>query len=148
MHMRICHLSNLMHAKAYGQLWQATVALDKDGMDLEVTVPDGLQRLSIPFDLRLHDEGDAHRPWWRCPSKRVISWRNKPTTTGRLPGSGAPRLARSRLPADGADDLVDAGHPRHAGKDKVHTGVMLLHGGGGTAVPHHHTIVVLVSGVP
>jgi putative heme iron utilization protein len=37
------------------------VALDKDGMELEVTVPDGLQRIRIPFDHRLHDEGDAQQ---------------------------------------------------------------------------------------
>ena len=45
--------SNLMYAKVYGQLWQATearmVALDKEGMDLDVTVSDGTQRIRIPF---------------------------------------------------------------------------------------------------
>jgi putative heme iron utilization protein len=57
--------SNLMYAKVYGQFWQATearmVALDKDGMELEVTVPDGLQRIRIPFEYRLHDEGEAQQ---------------------------------------------------------------------------------------
>jgi putative heme iron utilization protein len=57
--------SNLMYAKAYGQLWQATearmVALDKDGMDLEVTLPEGLQRIRIPFEHRLQDEGEAQQ---------------------------------------------------------------------------------------
>jgi putative heme iron utilization protein len=57
--------SNLMYAKAYGQLWQATearmVALDKDGMDLEVTLPEGLQHIRIPFAHRLQDEGEAQQ---------------------------------------------------------------------------------------
>lgn len=57
--------SNLMYAKAYGQLWQATearmVGLDKDGMDLEVTLPEGLQRIRIPFDHRLQNEGEAQQ---------------------------------------------------------------------------------------
>ena len=37
------------------------VALDKVGMDLEVTVPEGMQRLRIPFDHCLQDEADAQR---------------------------------------------------------------------------------------
>ena len=55
--------SNLMYAKVYGQLSQATearmAALDREGMELEVTVPDGTQRIRIPFDHSLQDEGDA-----------------------------------------------------------------------------------------
>src|SRR6266487_95717 len=55
--------SNLMYAKVYGQLWQATearmAAIDKEGMELEVTVPDGTRRIRIPFEHRLQDEGDA-----------------------------------------------------------------------------------------
>ena len=50
--------ANLRYAKAYGHLWQATearmVALDKAGMELEATVPDGARRIRIPFDHRLH----------------------------------------------------------------------------------------------
>jgi len=57
--------ANLRYAKAYGQLWQATearmVALDKAGMELEVTVPDGARRIRIPFDHSLQDEGDAQQ---------------------------------------------------------------------------------------
>ena len=57
--------SNLMYAKVYGQLWQAIearmVALDKAGMELDVTIPDGTQRIRIPFDHRLQDEGDAQQ---------------------------------------------------------------------------------------
>ena len=49
---------------------------------------------------------------------------------------------------DGVDDVVDAGHPCHAGKHEVHTSVMLLHRGGGTAIPHHRAIIILVAGVP
>jgi hypothetical protein len=30
-------------------------------MDLDVTVPDGIRRLRIPFDHRLEDEADAQR---------------------------------------------------------------------------------------
>jgi hypothetical protein len=65
-HMNVDHAdSNLMYVKVYGSLWGATaarmVALDKVGMDFEVTVPAGLQRLRIPFDHRLQDEADAQR---------------------------------------------------------------------------------------
>jgi len=65
-HMNADHAdSNLMYVKVYGNFWSATAArmvtLDKDGMDLEVTVPDGTQRTRIPFDHRLEDEADAQR---------------------------------------------------------------------------------------
>jgi putative heme iron utilization protein len=57
--------ANLRYAKAYGQLWQATearmVTLDKAGMELDVTVPDGPRRIRIPFDHLLQDEGDAQQ---------------------------------------------------------------------------------------
>ena len=57
--------SNLMYAQVYGQLWQATearmVALDKEGMELDVTVSDGTRRIRIPFAQRLQDEGDAQQ---------------------------------------------------------------------------------------
>jgi putative heme iron utilization protein len=57
--------SNLMYVKVYGNLWGATAArmvtLDKEGMDLEVTVLDGTQRIRIAFDHRLADEADAQR---------------------------------------------------------------------------------------
>src|SRR2546425_10560661 len=75
------------------------------------------------------------KPWGSIP----IAW---------LPQMVHRRLAWSSLPTDGVDDLIHTGHPRHAGKDDVHAGVMLLHRAGGAAVPHHYTIVVLVSGVP
>jgi len=65
-HMNADHAdSNLMYVKVYGHLWSATAArmvtLDKEGMDLEVTVPDGTQRIRIPFDHQLADEADAQR---------------------------------------------------------------------------------------
>jgi putative heme iron utilization protein len=65
-HMNADHAdSNLMYVKVYGNLWSATAArmvtLDKEGMDLEVTVPDGSQRIRIPFDHRLEDEADVQR---------------------------------------------------------------------------------------
>ena len=57
--------ANLRYAKAYGHFWRATearmVALDKEGMELEVTLPEGPRRLRIPFDHRLQDEGDAQQ---------------------------------------------------------------------------------------
>jgi putative heme iron utilization protein len=65
-HMNEDHAdANLMYAKVYGRLWQATAArmvtLDKAGMDLEVTVPAGVTRLRIPFDHHLEDATDAER---------------------------------------------------------------------------------------
>ena len=65
-HMNADHAdSNLMYVKVYGNCWGATVArmvsLDKDGMDLDVTISDGTQRLRIPFDHHLADEADAQR---------------------------------------------------------------------------------------
>ena len=65
-HMNADHAdSNLMYVKVYSNLWSATAArlvtLDKEGMDLEVTVPDGTQRVRIPFDHRLEGEADAQR---------------------------------------------------------------------------------------
>ena len=57
--------ANLRYAKAYGHLWQATearmVALDKEGMELDVTDPEGARHIRIPFDHRLEDEGDAQQ---------------------------------------------------------------------------------------
>ena len=57
--------ANLRYAKAYGNLWQATearmVVLDKQGMELEVTDPEGARRIRIPFDHSLQDEGDAQQ---------------------------------------------------------------------------------------
>lgn len=65
-HMNADHAdANLMYVKVYGQLWHAIAArlvtLDKAGMDLEVTLPDGSKRLRITFEHRLHDEADAQR---------------------------------------------------------------------------------------
>jgi len=63
-HMNADHAdSNLMYVKVYGHLWRATAArlvtLDKEGMNLEVTVPVGVQRIRLTFDHRLQDEADA-----------------------------------------------------------------------------------------
>jgi putative heme iron utilization protein len=65
-HMNADHAdSNLMYVKVYGHLWRVTAArmvtLDKEGMDLEVTVADGAQHIRITFDHRLQDEADAQR---------------------------------------------------------------------------------------
>src|SRR5262245_4592415 len=57
--------ANLRYAKAYGQLWQATearmVSLHKAAMELEVTVPEGVRRIRIPFDHSVQDEGDVQQ---------------------------------------------------------------------------------------
>jgi putative heme iron utilization protein len=65
-HMNADHAdSNLMYVQVYGNLWSATAAqmvtLDKEGMDLEVTIPDVVQRIRITFDHRLQDAADAQR---------------------------------------------------------------------------------------
>ena len=65
-HMNTDHAdANLMYVKIYGHLEQATAAqmvrLDKEGMDLDVTLPEGSRRIRIVFDHRLHDEADAQR---------------------------------------------------------------------------------------
>ena len=65
-HMNEDHAdATLMYAKVYGHLESATAArivtLDKEGMDLEVTLPDGGRHLRITFEQHLHDEADAQR---------------------------------------------------------------------------------------
>jgi putative heme iron utilization protein len=65
-HMNAEHAdANLLYVQVYGHLGQATaarlLALDKDGMELDVTLPEGTTRLRLPFDHRLHDEHDAER---------------------------------------------------------------------------------------
>ena len=51
------------YAKVYGNLWDAEeacmVAIDKEGMDLNVETPDGAQRIRILFDHLLADDDDA-----------------------------------------------------------------------------------------
>ena len=84
-HMNADHAdSNLMYAKVYGSLWRATaarmVALDKMGMDLEVTVPEGMQRLRVLFDHCLQDEADAQRTL-------VAMSRHAQTVLSKLAGS-------------------------------------------------------------
>lgn len=65
-HMNTEHAdSNLLYVKVYGKLWQATAAqiqaLDKEGMDMLVTVPGGTTRVRIVFEHRLEDARDAER---------------------------------------------------------------------------------------
>lgn len=65
-HMNADHAeANLAYVQVYGQLQHATAArlvtLDKEGMDLDVTLPQGNQHLRIPFAHRLEDEADAQR---------------------------------------------------------------------------------------
>lgn len=71
-HMNEDHAdSALMDTKVYGHLWSATAAcmvtLDKESMDLEVTLPDGGRRLRITFEHRLQDEADAQRTLMALP---------------------------------------------------------------------------------
>jgi putative heme iron utilization protein len=51
------------YARTYGDLWDAKdaslVAIDKEGMDLNVQMPDGEKRIRIPFDHLLQDDDDA-----------------------------------------------------------------------------------------
>jgi putative heme iron utilization protein len=84
-HMNADHAdSNLMYVKVYGSLWRATaarmIALDKVGMDFEVTLPEGIHRLRLPFDHRLQDEADAQRTL-------VAMSRHAQTVLTRLAGS-------------------------------------------------------------
>jgi putative heme iron utilization protein len=65
-HMNAEHTdANLLYVQIYGHLGQATaariLALDKDGMELDVALPEGTTRLRLSFDHRLHDEKDAER---------------------------------------------------------------------------------------
>jgi putative heme iron utilization protein len=65
-HMNADHAdANLLYVKIYGHLEQATAArmvrLDKGGMELDVTLPEGSRRIRIAFDHHLQDEADAQR---------------------------------------------------------------------------------------
>ena len=59
------------------------VALDKAGMELDVTVPDGTRRIRIHLSIVCKTKAMRNRPWSKCPSTRATSWRNKPTKMGR-----------------------------------------------------------------
>jgi putative heme iron utilization protein len=87
-HMNADHAdSNLMYVKVYGKLWSATAArmvtLDKEGMDLEVTVPDGTQYIRIPFEHRLADAAEAQRTLVAMSqhAQAVITQANQPRST-------------------------------------------------------------------
>lgn len=65
-HMNDDHAdSNLMYVQVYGKLTHATAArmvgLDRESMELDVTLPEGIQRTRIAFDHFLLDEKDAER---------------------------------------------------------------------------------------
>jgi len=51
------------YARVYGNLWDAEdasmLAIDKEGMELQVEMPDGVQRIRIRFDHLLADDDDA-----------------------------------------------------------------------------------------
>ncbi len=51
------------YARTYGELWDAEnasmIAIDKEGMDLSVEMPDGDKQIRILFDHVLEDDDDA-----------------------------------------------------------------------------------------
>jgi putative heme iron utilization protein len=51
------------YARTYGELWDAEnasmLAIDKEGMDLNVEMPDGERQIRIAFDHVLEDDDDA-----------------------------------------------------------------------------------------
>jgi putative heme iron utilization protein len=51
------------YARAYGDLWDAEnavmLALDREGMELSVEMPDGERQIRIAFDHVLQDDDDA-----------------------------------------------------------------------------------------
>lgn len=51
------------YARTYGELWDAEnasmLAIDKEGMDLNVETPEGEQQIRIAFDHVLEDDDDA-----------------------------------------------------------------------------------------
>jgi putative heme iron utilization protein len=51
------------YARAYGDLWDAEnavmLALDREGMELSVEMPDGERQIRIAFDHVLKDDDDA-----------------------------------------------------------------------------------------
>jgi putative heme iron utilization protein len=51
------------YARAYGDLWDAEnavmLALDREGMELSVEMPDGKRQIRIAFDHVLQDDDDA-----------------------------------------------------------------------------------------
>jgi putative heme iron utilization protein len=51
------------YARAYGDLWDAEnavmLALDREGMELSVEMPDGERQIRIVFDHVLQDDDDA-----------------------------------------------------------------------------------------
>jgi putative heme iron utilization protein len=55
--------SILWYAKVYGNVWDAEggyiVAIDKEGMDLDVELKNGEKRIRITFDHVLEDDDDA-----------------------------------------------------------------------------------------
>ncbi len=77
--------SILWYIKAYGNLWDSEggyiVALDREGMDLDVELPDGERRIRIAFDHLLADESDAQETLIEMSNKArkiVMSQRKQP----------------------------------------------------------------------
>jgi putative heme iron utilization protein len=93
-HMNTEHAdANLLYVQVYGHLGQATAArilvLDKDGMELDVTLPEGTTRLRLPFDHRLHDEKDAERTLVAMARyAQGIRTSTTPSPAGREDGGG------------------------------------------------------------
>ena len=77
--------SLLMYVKVYGQLWEARdanmLAIDKEGMELEAISAAGTQRIRIPFDHRLQDEGDAQQTLvdMSFKAREILAQRTQPS---------------------------------------------------------------------
>ncbi len=61
------------YARTYGDLWDAEdasmLAMDKEGMDLQVKMPDGEKQVRIAFDHVLQDDDDAQSTLIEMSSK-------------------------------------------------------------------------------
>jgi hypothetical protein len=88
------------------------------------------------------------RAWQSCARENAPHAMAGAENIQYSPNAVDPAASPERSPTDGVDDVVDTGHPRHAGEHEVRTGVMLLRRGGGTAITYHHAIIILVAGVP
>jgi len=93
--------SNLMYAKVYGQLWQATearmVGLDKAGMELDVTVPTEHSASASRLRIVCKMKARRNRPWLRCLSTHATYWRNRRAKTARASGVGESPTGEKRF---------------------------------------------------
>lgn len=104
-HMNADHAdANLMYVTAYGHLWEATAArllrLDTTGMELEVTLPSGIQCIRLMFDHHLQDEQDAERTLvgMARQAQTVLANAVQPTQGMRPASSDRPQGTSETLP--------------------------------------------------